>query len=85
MSFVKILKVVLKGLHDAIAELLVVIIKAYQLLFAGVPSNCRFEPTCSTYAIQAIRKHGVFKGFGLAVWRILRCNPWNPGGYDPVR
>jgi len=48
------------------------------------PPSCRFTPTCSEYAIQAIRKHGPFKGLALAVWRILRCNPWGGSGYDPV-
>lgn len=45
---------------------------------------CRFTPTCSEYAIEAIGKYGAFKGSGLAVWRILRCNPFCKGGYDPV-
>ncbi|MCD8297960.1 MAG: membrane protein insertion efficiency factor YidD [Prevotella sp.] len=49
-----------------------------------LPPSCRFTPTCSEYAIQAIRKHGPFKGLALAVWRILRCNPWGGSGYDPV-
>ena len=48
------------------------------------PPVCRFTPSCSNYAIQAIRKHGPFKGLALAVWRILRCNPWGGSGYDPV-
>ena len=48
------------------------------------PPTCRFTPTCSQYAIQAIRKHGPIKGLALAVWRILRCNPWGGSGYDPV-
>jgi hypothetical protein len=48
------------------------------------PPTCRFTPTCSQYAIEAIRKHGPFKGFALTVWRILRCNPWGGSGYDPV-
>ena len=48
------------------------------------PSSCRFTPTCSEYAIQALRKHGPIKGLALAVWRILRCNPWGGSGYDPV-
>ncbi|NLI99094.1 membrane protein insertion efficiency factor YidD [bacterium] len=60
-------------------------IKAYQIVFAGAPRVCRFEPTCSMYAIEAIEKHGIFKGTAMAVWRVLRCNPWNAGGYDPVR
>lgn len=49
--------------------------------FRGV---CRFQPTCSEYAIEAIRTHGPFKGFYLAVFRVLRCNPFCKGGYDPV-
>jgi len=45
---------------------------------------CRFYPTCSNYAIQAIEKYGLIKGGGKALWRVLRCHPWNKGGYDPV-
>jgi len=45
---------------------------------------CRFTPTCSEYAVEAIKKHGALKGFGLSFWRILRCNPFCKGGYDPV-
>ena len=48
------------------------------------PASCRFTPTCSQYAIEALQKHGLFKGSLLAVWRILRCNPFSFGGYDPV-
>ncbi len=46
--------------------------------------SCRFHPTCSEYAIQAVETHGVIKGVALATWRVLRCHPFNPGGYDPV-
>lgn len=49
-----------------------------------LPPMCRYYPTCSCYAIEAIETHGAFKGFLLALWRILRCNPLSPGGYDPV-
>lgn len=48
------------------------------------PPACRFTPTCSQYALEAITKYGVIKGTGLALWRILRCNPFCKGGYDPV-
>lgn len=47
-------------------------------------STCIYNPTCSCYAIQAIEKHGPVKGTALSVWRILRCNPFSKGGYDPV-
>lgn len=48
------------------------------------PPSCRFTPTCSEYALQALKKHGPIKGLALAIWRILRCNPWGGSGYDPV-
>ena len=46
--------------------------------------NCRFHPTCSSYAIEALTEHGALRGCYLSTRRILRCNPWHPGGYDPV-
>ena len=46
---------------------------------------CRFRPTCSEYAVEALIKFGLFKGGAKAVWRVMRCNPWNEGGYDPVQ
>ncbi len=48
------------------------------------PAHCRFTPTCSQYAWEAITKYGALNGTGLAIWRILRCNPFCKGGYDPV-
>lgn len=68
-----------------IGWLLILPIRFYQKYISPLkPPTCRFTPTCSQYAIEAIRKHGPFKGFALAVWRILRCNPWGGSGYDPV-
>ena len=66
--------------------LLLLLIRLYQeTLSKGVPANtCRFHPTCSHYGYQAIYKYGVIKGGWLATWRVLRCNPFNRGGYDPV-
>lgn len=68
-----------------IGWLLILPIRFYQKFISPLkPPTCRFTPTCSQYAIEAIRKHGPFKGLYLAVWRILRCNPWGGSGYDPV-
>ncbi|MBM9401338.1 membrane protein insertion efficiency factor YidD [Gluconacetobacter azotocaptans] len=60
-------------------------IRLYQWVFRPVLGpNCRFVPSCSDYALEALRRHGALRGAILAGWRILRCNPWNIGGYDPV-
>ncbi|WP_010539661.1 membrane protein insertion efficiency factor YidD [Dietzia alimentaria] len=48
------------------------------------PPSCRFEPSCSGYAVEAVRVHGAWNGTWLSVWRVLRCGPWTPGGWDPV-
>lgn len=70
---------------NGIGWLLIQPIRFYQRFISPLtPPTCRFTPTCSHYAIEAIRKHGPFKGLALAVWRILRCNPWGGSGYDPV-
>ena len=72
---------VLRGL----GWLLIQPIRFYQRFISPyTPPTCRFTPSCSQYAIEAICKHGPFKGLVLAVWRILRCNPWGGSGYDPV-
>ena len=62
------------------------LIRFYQKYLSGLKqgSSCGFIPTCSTYAIEAIEIHGLLKGVALALWRILRCNPFCKGGYDPV-
>ena len=57
---------------------------AYRRLSAAFPRRCRFEPTCSAYAMEATRELGAVRGSILAVWRILRCNPWSHGGHDPL-
>lgn len=69
----------------ALGWLLIQPIRFYQKYISRLkPPTCRFTPTCSQYAIEAIHKHGPFKGLALAMWRILRCNPWGGSGYDPV-
>jgi len=62
------------------------LIRFYQMTFSRlVPVNtCRFYPTCSHYGYQAVAKYGLLKGGAMAAWRVLRCQPFNPGGYDPV-
>ncbi len=61
------------------------LVRCYQVLISPfLPPTCRFEPTCSQYAIEALRKKGLVKGLLLTAWRILRCNPFCRGGYDPV-
>ena len=65
--------------------LLIVPIKLYQILLSPIIGpSCRFTPTCSNYAIEAINKHGPFKGFWLAIKRISKCHPWGDSGHDPV-
>lgn len=66
-------------------QVLISIVRFYQRYISpGLPPRCRFTPTCSAYAIEALEKHGAIKGLGLALWRFLRCNPFCKGGYDPV-
>ena len=64
---------------------LAMLVRAYQLLLRPIlPPACRFEPSCSAYAIAALRTHGAGRGLLLAAWRVLRCNPWGGCGHDPV-
>ncbi|MGI6082640.1 MAG: membrane protein insertion efficiency factor YidD [Limnochordia bacterium] len=66
-------------------RLLLMLIAWYQKAVSPfLPRSCRYYPTCSAYAAEAIRKHGARQGFCMALRRILRCHPWHPGGYDPV-
>lgn len=71
----------MKGLPRRLA---IAPIRAYQRISRLLPRRCRFEPTCSEYAAQAIGRFGILRGSVLAVWRLLRCNPFNHGGFDPV-
>jgi hypothetical protein len=60
-------------------------IRAYQLLLSPlVGQRCRYYPSCSEYAVQAVQRYGILRGLVLAGWRLLRCNPWSRGGFDPV-
>lgn len=60
-------------------------VMVYQRLISpALPRRCKYEPTCSRYALQAVREYGILRGLVLATWRVLRCNPLSDGGYDPV-
>lgn len=73
------------GLVRALRLIVVAPIVVYQRLISpAIPRRCKYEPTCSRYAVEAIREFGILRGLVLAGWRLLRCNPWSLGGYDPV-
>jgi putative membrane protein insertion efficiency factor len=70
---------------NPITVLIAGLIRGYQLFVSPFfPPSCRFEPTCSHYALGAVKQHGPLVGVGLAIWRIVRCNPFFAGGVDPV-
>jgi putative membrane protein insertion efficiency factor len=69
----------------SVQTLLTAPIRLYQRAISpALPARCRYYPSCSTYAVQAIRRYGVLRGVVLAAWRLLRCNPWSHGGVDRV-
>ena len=64
---------------------LIGVVRFYQRFVSPLtPPTCKYYPSCSSYAVTALQRHGVFRGTGLAVWRVLRCNPWAAGGVDDV-
>lgn len=72
-------------MHPLLRRLATGPIVLYQRVISpGLPRRCKYEPTCSAYAIQAVREYGILRGLVLAGWRLLRCNPLSHGGYDPV-
>ena len=65
---------------------LIYLLRGYQVLISPLlPSACRFTPTCSEYALEAVRQYGALRGIYMAARRLLRCHPFHPGGYDPVK
>ena len=86
MRFILIpFKFIIKWIGKIITWILLIPIYFYKKCISPfTPPACRYRPTCSTYAIQALKKHGPIKGLALAIWRIMRCNPWGGSGYDPV-
>ncbi len=72
-------------MKHALAAVILSLIKAYQAFISPhLPATCRYYPTCSAYAAEAVRRYGPFKGTKLAFSRIMRCHPFHPGGYDPL-
>lgn len=73
------------GLKNLLSKMLIGLIRLYQITLSPfIGRACRYTPTCSNYGIEAIRKHGPFKGSWLTLKRVLSCNPWGGSGYDPV-
>ncbi len=84
-SKVSAIKVAVRPIAFFFSWLLILPIRFYQRFISPLtPPSCRFTPTCSQYAVEALRKHGPIKGLWLAVKRVLRCHPWGGSGYDPV-
>jgi putative membrane protein insertion efficiency factor len=82
MKFLKYLYSILKTI---LIKVLIFLVKIYQYIISPLlPHTCRYTPSCSVYAIEALKKHGPVKGLYLAIKRILSCNPWGGSGYDPV-
>jgi len=72
-------------LRELPRRVLMLPIRGYQkFLSPGLPPSCRFTPSCSQYALEAVAKHGALRGSWLAARRLVRCHPFNPGGYDPI-
>ncbi|MDF2903822.1 MAG: hypothetical protein K0S25_1460 [Bacillus sp. (in: firmicutes)] len=75
----------LKGSYSMLSKMVIKIIRFYQIVISPLkPPSCRFYPTCSHYGIEAVQRHGAIKGGWLTIKRILKCQPFHPGGMDPV-
>ena len=69
-----------------VKRFLIKLVRGYQKYISpGIGSHCKYVPTCSQYMIDALEKYGVIRGLAKGIWRILRCNPFSKGGYDPVK
>jgi hypothetical protein len=75
----------LRALVRLPARVVVLLLRGYQLVISPMYGpTCRYAPSCSSYAVQAVEAHGLLRGAALATWRLLRCHPWAAGGWDPV-
>jgi len=74
------------GVSALFARLFIFLVRGYQYFISPLfPPACRYTPTCSQYAVEAVTRYGPFRGIALALWRLLRCHPFARGGYDPVK
>lgn len=80
-----ILRKIYEGFKKVLVFLLIIPVRIYQWVISPmIGPSCRYTPTCSVYSVQALKKHGPFKGLWLSIKRILSCNPWGGSGHDPV-
>jgi hypothetical protein len=78
------LTAIFRAIRRIPAWVLIGMVRVYQYTLSPIlGQRCRFQPSCSAYFIEAVRKYGAIRGTLRGIWRICRCNPWNPGGYDP--
>ncbi|MCF6186260.1 MAG: membrane protein insertion efficiency factor YidD [Desulfobulbaceae bacterium] len=74
------------GVCALFTRLFIFLVRGYQYFISPLfPPTCRYTPTCSQYAVEAVTRYGPFRGIGLALWRLLRCHPFSRGGYDPLK
>jgi len=74
-----------RGAPSPLVRVFILLVRLYQVSLSPVLGwNCRFEPTCSRYLVQALAEHGAVKGLALGLWRFVRCHPFSKGGHDPV-
>lgn len=78
------MKRALTALHQVLVAAFLAPLRAYRYMSSAFPRRCKYEPTCSAYAEQAVRELGIVRGTILAAWRLVRCNPWSHGGIDEV-
>jgi putative membrane protein insertion efficiency factor len=73
-----------RAVRNLLSLVLILPVRFYQAVIGPLlPRMCKFQPSCSEYFIESVRKHGPVRGAWRGVWRVCRCNPWNPGGFDP--
>ncbi len=84
MTYRSFIRRCMRLFNAAVAFLLIGAVRLYQMTFGLIlGGHCRFTPTCSVYYIEAVRKYGPWRGSLKGFWRLLRCHPWQPGGFDP--